>query len=270
MRITAAHVLTGVTGTARGVRLRVPRPPSDDPRRYLSRGRGAQHTSRRVASEAKGIVTPRQVRARKRRRFVTEARAEHGVADPEQREPLADARIRPLLERYVSAAGATLEEIADGLVELHVPVTDRRAFNKRSSMRIAFTLDAFEHDPDAEIAVVGSPLVGQLVEAIRSRGSRFHYGFLPPDVTPNDEAVAPGVSTSNVTLGAPQIALARHRIVSLLARIVVSAGSAGRSISSRAPASTRRQEPGCPIMSPRAVSKSADLRLRDVDRRSSG
>lgn len=172
-------------------------------------------------------MTPRQVKARKRRRFAAEeTHAPRVGSEQDQREPLADARIRPLLERYVAASGATLENVGDGLVELQVPAGDRSAFNKRSSMRIAFTLDALERDPEAEIAVVGSPLVEQLVTAIRSRGSRFHYGFLPPDVVPNAEAVEPGVTTSNVVLGEPQVALARHPIVSLLARIVVSAGSA--------------------------------------------
>lgn len=172
-------------------------------------------------------MTPRQLRTRKRRRPVAKtAPAGHGSHETDQREPLADARIRPLLERYVSAAGATLEDIGDGLVELYVPAGDRAAFNKRSLIRIAFTLDALERDPEAEIAVVGSPLVEQLVDAIRSRGSRVVHGFVPPDVTPNAQPGAPVITVTNVTLGEPRVVLARHRIVSVLARIVVSAGSA--------------------------------------------
>ena len=145
--------------------------------------------------------------------------------EPDQREPLADARIRPLLEQYVAAAETELEEVGDGLVELHVPPADRVAFQKRSSIRIAFTLDALERDPEAEIAVVGSPLVEQLVTAIRSRGSRVVHGSIAPSVPPSQESAELRIPVTNGTASAPHVDVARHRVVRLLARVVVSAGS---------------------------------------------
>lgn len=148
------------------------------------------------------------------------------IPAPDSREPLADARVRPLLERYVAAAGAELIDISDGLVELRIPRSDRRAFHDREQIRIAFTLDALERDPEAEIAVVGSPLVEQLVTAIRTRGSRAFYGRLSPDLARDAEAATLQVPIANATAGVPTVDAARHRIVRLLARVVVRAGSA--------------------------------------------
>src|SRR5215831_8949261 len=86
-----------------------------------------------------------------------------GADKAEVPEPLVDARIRPLLERYVSMVRAELVDIGGGIVELQLPDDERQWFRNRSTIRIAFTLDALERDPDAEIAVVGSPLLEQLV-----------------------------------------------------------------------------------------------------------
>jgi hypothetical protein len=146
-------------------------------------------------------------------------------AESEHREPLADARIRPLLERYVAAAGGRLEDIDDGLSELHVPDEDRDAFGKRERVRIAFTLDALERDPDAEIAVIGSALVEQLIAAIRSRGSRVSHGFIAPESAPNDEPAELTVPVTNGMAATPRVATERHAVVRLLARVVVRAGS---------------------------------------------
>jgi hypothetical protein len=156
------------------------------------------------------------------------ARASEPIAvdNTESREPLVDARIRPLLERYVAAAGAELIDVGDGLVELQIPKADRKAFRDRAEIRIAFTLDAFERDPDAEIAVVGSPLVEQLVAAIRERGSRAFYGSIAAELAPAAQASSLGIPVTNATVSVPKVDVARHRIVRLLARVVVRAGSA--------------------------------------------
>lgn len=172
-------------------------------------------------------MTKRALTSRKRRAFGRRSVGSASAAPREvdQREPLADARIRPLLERYVEAAESELTEVGDGLFELHVPSTDRQAFNKRSTIRIAFTLDALERDPDAEIAVIGSPLVEQLVTAIRARGSRCCRGFLPAELPLSGESGHLKVVVTNGTAGAPRLRVARHQVMRLLARVVVSAGS---------------------------------------------
>lgn len=139
-------------------------------------------------------------------------------------EPLVDPRIRPLLERYVSAVGAELVDLGAGIVELQLPASERKWFRDRSSIRIAFTLDALEGDPDAEIAVIGSPLVEQLIDAIRVRGSRVSHGQLPARHEPSVSPPVLRVPITNGRAGAPRVDVAWHRVVRLVARVVVRAG----------------------------------------------
>src|SRR5205807_1210381 len=47
-------------------------------------------------------------------------------------------------------------------------------------VNVAFSLDALERDPEAEIAVLGSPFVSQVVEAIRARAARLSLGLIAP------------------------------------------------------------------------------------------
>ena len=142
----------------------------------------------------------------------------------ESHEPLVDARIRPLLERYVAMVGAELSDVSRGIVELHLPPSEQQWFRDRSIIRIAFTLDALERDPDAEIAVVGSPLLEQLVAAIRAHGTRASYGRLAPEHEPQAEAAELSIPITNATAGVPRVDVAWHRVVRLLARVVVQAG----------------------------------------------
>lgn len=144
---------------------------------------------------------------------------------PEPQEPLVDARIRPLLQRYVHLVNAELSQIASGLVELRLPTNERNWFRDRSRIKIAFTLDALESDPEAEIAVVGSALVEQLTAAIRARGAYASHGKLPPKLSPSAEAATLRVPVTNGTAGAPSLNIAWHRVVRMLARVVVRAGS---------------------------------------------
>lgn len=151
--------------------------------------------------------------------------ASDGFVNPDPHEPLVDARIRPLLERYALAAGAELIDVANALVELRLPDAERKWFRDRAELRIAFTLDALEGEPEAEIAVVGSPFVDQLVSAIRSRGSRARYGQLAPEQPPHADAAELRVSITNGTAAAARADVAWHKVVRLLARVIVRAGS---------------------------------------------
>jgi hypothetical protein len=148
-----------------------------------------------------------------------------GFLNPDPHEPLVDARIRPLLERYASTVDAQLTALGPGLVELQLPAAERKWFRNRSTIRIAFTLDALERDPEAEIAVVGSTLVEQVIAAIRARGARASHGRLAPDQSADARAAELRVPVTNGTAGVPRIDIAWHRVVRLLARVVVRAGS---------------------------------------------
>src|SRR2546426_5250913 len=99
-------------------------------------------------------------------------------------DPLADARIRPLLERYCGLAGVKQAALGPDHSKLSLPQAERPFFRDRASLRVAFSLDALERDPDAEIAVLGSPFLSQLIEAIRARAARLSLGLIAPTSPP--------------------------------------------------------------------------------------
>ncbi len=59
-------------------------------------------------------------------------------------DPLADARIRPLLERYCKLAGVKQSALAPDHSELTLPQGERPFFRDRAAVRVAFSLDALE------------------------------------------------------------------------------------------------------------------------------
>ena len=97
-------------------------------------------------------------------------------------EPMAesDPRIRPLLERYCKLAKVKLLPRADDLFEMKLPTSERAHFGERATVRVALSLDALEREPDAEMAVLGSPFLGALVAAIRTRVGRLSLGMIAP------------------------------------------------------------------------------------------
>ncbi len=151
------------------------------------------------------------------------------VADAD---PLADARIRPFVERYCDLAGVKLVDKGADLRELKLPPAERAHFQGRDSLRLALSLDALERSPDAEIAVLGSPFLTHLIEAIRTRAGRLSLGMIPPpsavaaesqDVAPR---VAPPVPVRDGTAKQKKVGLAAHPIGRLVARVVLRAGAA--------------------------------------------
>src|SRR5437867_1806825 len=104
----------------------------------------------------------------------------NGHAEIADADPLADARIRPLLERYCVLAGVKQTALGPDHSKLSLPQAERPFFKDRERLSVAFSLDALERDPDAEIAVLGSPFLSQLIEAIRTRAARLSLGLLAP------------------------------------------------------------------------------------------
>lgn len=141
--------------------------------------------------------------------------------------PLADTRIRPLLERYCGLAGVKQAALGPDRAELSLPPPERPFFRDRASLRVAFSLDALERDPEAEIAVLGSPFVGQLIEAIRARAARLSLGLIAPTTpAPSDpkgvELTIP-VRDGTAEPGATRVAV--HPVGRLVARVVLRAGA---------------------------------------------
>ncbi|PYO73924.1 MAG: hypothetical protein DMD64_05650, partial [Gemmatimonadetes bacterium] len=147
-------------------------------------------------------------------------------------DPLADARIRPLVERYCDLAGVKLVDKGADLRELKLPLAERAHFQGRASLRLALSVDALERNPDAEIAVLGSPFLTHLIEAIRTRAGRLSLGMIPPPppVAADEEDVAPSVAppvpVRDGKARQTSVGLAAHPIGRLVARVVLRAGAA--------------------------------------------
>ena len=91
----------------------------------------------------------------------------------------AASRIRPLLERYCKLAKVKLIACGADLYEMKLPLSERAHFSGRATVRVALSLEALEREPDAEMAVLGSPFLGALLEAIRTRAGRLSLGTIP-------------------------------------------------------------------------------------------
>ena len=161
-----------------------------------------------------------------------------------------DSRIWPLLERYCKLAKVKLIPRGADLYDMKLPVSERVHFGERATVRVALSLEALERDPDAEMAVLGSPFLGALLEAIRTRAGRLSLGMIPPpeaqapetpgfrpgsakSARPAKSAKRPG-SAKGTDLTVPirdgtarrrKSQLATHTVGRLLARIVLRAGA---------------------------------------------
>jgi hypothetical protein len=143
-------------------------------------------------------------------------------------DPLADPRLGPLVARYCRLARVKQSNSGIDLHELALPPSERRFFRDRASLRVAFSLDALERDPKAEIAVLGSPFLSQLLDAIRARATRLSLGLIASttplankraqvelSVPVRDGKALPGKTRSAV-----------HPVGRLMARVVLRAGGA--------------------------------------------
>jgi len=140
-------------------------------------------------------------------------------------DPLADPRIRPVLERYCRLAGVKRAALGTDHYELSLPQAERAFFRDRQSLRVAFSLDALAGDPNAEIAVLGSPFLTQLLEAIRARGARLSLGLIAPAVPSDPAGVELAIPVRDGTAQRPATRLAVHPVGRLIARVVLRAGA---------------------------------------------
>src|SRR5206468_6183078 len=90
-----------------------------------------------------------------------------------------DSRTWPLLERYCKLAKVKLLPRGADLYDMKLPVSERAHFSGRATVHVALSLEALERDPDAEMAVLGSPFLGAVLEAIRTRAGRLSLGMMP-------------------------------------------------------------------------------------------
>ncbi len=175
--------------------------------------------------------TPRKPR-RAPRSTHPAASAPPAVTEPD---PLADQRIRPLLDRYCRLAGVKQAARGPDHSELRLPEAERPFFRDRKSLLVAFSVAALERAPDAEIAVLGSPFVSQLIEAIRARAARRRLGLVASASAAVQES-SEGALSDRPTVGLSlpvrggvaklrSQRVAVHPVGRLVARVVLRAGT---------------------------------------------
>lgn len=145
-----------------------------------------------------------------------------------QGEPHADAHIGPLVERYCRLARVKqAASTASDLHELSLPPSERRFFRDRERLRVVFSLDALERNPEAEIAVLGSPFLAQLLDAIRARATRLSLGLIAPASAParNRTQVALSLLVRDGRALPGKARSAVHPVGRLIARVVLRAGA---------------------------------------------
>lgn len=145
--------------------------------------------------------------------------------EPPDAEALADPRVRDLVVRFAQLSGATVLELEPQLLELQLPPSENRYFRDRDRISIAFSLGALERHPDAEMAVVGSAFLGELVAAVRQRGTHIDAGLLPPRFAPDASVASLHIPVRSGSALPPQLVLAVHPLGRLIARVTLSAGS---------------------------------------------
>jgi len=142
-------------------------------------------------------------------------------------DPLGDARIRPLLERYCKLAGVKQTTLTTDRWELTLPPAERPFFRDRATLRVAFSLDALDRDPGAEIAGVGAPLLAQVIEAIRARAGHLSLGLIapPPDADSDPKRVTLTIPIKDGTVKRSTARVAVHPVGRLVARVVLRASA---------------------------------------------
>jgi len=169
---------------------------------------------------------PRHSRKPARKRPAARPRPPAPPAEPGgDADPLADARIRPLLDRYCRLAGVKQSALGADHSELSLPPAERPFFRDRKALRVAFSLDALERDPDAEIAVLGSPFLSQVIEAIRARAARLSLGLIAPAGTGDQKSLELTIPVRDGTAKPGRTRLALHPLGRLVARVVLRAGA---------------------------------------------
>ncbi len=143
--------------------------------------------------------------------------------DPADAESLVDPRLRGLVERYAQLAGATVQELEPQLVELSLPDAEIRHFRGRPSVRVAFSLAALERYPDAEMAVVGSAFLQELLDAVRTRGARRDFGLIPPTHAVDTTGLPRTLPVRGGSAEPPVVSLALHPVARLVARVAIKA-----------------------------------------------
>ncbi|MBI3981730.1 MAG: N-6 DNA methylase [Gemmatimonadetes bacterium] len=161
------------------------------------------------------------------RREVQAMPVEEHAFDPPDAESLVDPRLPRIIERYARLVGAGVQRPEPHLLVLTLPRDEARHFRGRRTVTVAFSLGALERHAEAEMAVVGSAVVQELLQAVRTRGFRRDFGLLPPDIAPSDVAPELAVSTTGLAVRSTRPYLAVNKFGRLIARVAITSGAVG-------------------------------------------
>jgi hypothetical protein len=139
-------------------------------------------------------------------------------------ESLVDPRIRGLVEQYAALTGATLRQIEPHLLEMSVATGEAQHFRGRQNVRVAFSLAALERHSEAEMAVVGSAFLQELLEAIRTKGTVHRHGLLAPSFSADGSAARLDTPVRRVVAGPAAVSQAIHPLGRLIARVAIKSG----------------------------------------------
>lgn len=156
-----------------------------------------------------------------------ETRTEEHAFDPPDAESSVDLRLLQIVEQYAQLVGAGVQRTEPHLLGLTLPLDEAQHFRGRRAVTVAFSLAALERHPDAEMAVVGSGFVQDLLDAVRTRGFRRDFGLLPPQVAPSDAGIELAVPATGMKVGSTRLVLAVHEVGRLVARVAIKSGAVG-------------------------------------------
>jgi hypothetical protein len=143
---------------------------------------------------------------------------------PEALPSEVDPRPRRLLERYASLVGGMVMEVGPDLLRVELPPPERARLGAGKTLLVALSPAALDEEPEAEILVVGSALLGRLVEGIRERGSHDLRGHLAATLDPSPEAARLHVPAEGLEAGVPDARVVALPVGRLLARVSIQSG----------------------------------------------
>src|SRR5437763_3389194 len=151
-------------------------------------------------------------------------------ADPRDAESLADLRLLAIVERYASLVGAQVGRPEPHLRVLALPQGEAQHFRSGRSVTLAFSLPALERNPHAQMAVVGSAFVEDLLDAVRARGFYRDFGRLPQRVSSTAQGVDLSLLASGLSAGPPRVRVAEQKVGRLIARVAIKAAAVGEEL----------------------------------------
>lgn len=99
--------------------------------------------------------------------------------------------LQDFISEYVACNGGKVVNFNGEIMELEIPERLQKILDVSNRMKLVFTLEAFEKEPDAEYLTIGNPILDKILQMTRGRGktSKFYLNPLM-DFEKFDEALS--------------------------------------------------------------------------------